>query len=118
MARAISASVEVMTEPPPMSEQEFGMLWLSADRPPEPEPREPLFARLRQAPLDGRDGRGAAKFADLEPHVRAAIASSGTADVLAVPEVHKLLRGILAGSPYLSTLIARDPARLVRLLAS
>src|SRR5262245_40029003 len=118
MARAISPSVEVMTELPPMSDQEFRMPWLSADRPLGPEPDEPLFARLRDAPLDGSDGRGAAKLADLEPHLHAAIASAGLADVLAVPEVRKLLGGILAGSPYLSTLIVRDPARLVRLLAS
>lgn len=78
----------------------------------------PLHTRLRDGPLGGEDGRVPALLADLEGQVRADPTWSTDAALLAAPAVRRLLEGILAGSPYLAGLMQRDPARLVRLLAT
>jgi [glutamine synthetase] adenylyltransferase / [glutamine synthetase]-adenylyl-L-tyrosine phosphorylase len=75
----------------------------------------PLHLRLRNAPLGSEDGRVRAVLADVQAHVRSMAADS---DLLGARAVRRLLGGIIAGSPYLTGLMQRDPARLVPLLAS
>ncbi len=79
----------------------------------------PLYQRLTCAPLAVSD----IKFDDDIATLRDGIenAESGKEDALSIlgrAEVGVLLRGILAGSPYLTGLIRTDPNRLVRLLAA
>ena len=75
---------------------------------PDPSAPLPLHQRLTTAP--------SASVADDDTRLDE-IATAAAADgVLAVPQVRRLLRGALAGSPYLTALMRRDPARLVRVL--
>lgn len=70
----------------------------------------PLYARLGDAP----SGIEAAHAAEGVRELEAAMADAG---FLATKPVRRLLGGILAGSPYLSGLVRRDPVRLVRVLS-
>ncbi|MCB1509477.1 MAG: bifunctional [glutamine synthetase] adenylyltransferase/[glutamine synthetase]-adenylyl-L-tyrosine phosphorylase [Hyphomicrobiaceae bacterium] len=72
----------------------------------------PLFERLTAAPV----GRGGNWNEDAAADVRKAAGNCEGAEVLSEPAVVRLVGGIFAGSPFLSGLIRRDPARLVRLL--
>ncbi len=68
-----------------------------------------LMDRLDRAPL-------ARINQDATPFIDEISAECGDPDLLQVPHVHRLIAGIDAGSPYLTGLIRRDPARLCRLL--
>jgi len=79
----------------------------------KPSVRAPLYARIRRTPLGSDDPRVADALGEIEAEMEEAARAAG----LSITEsVRQLLTGILAGSPYLSGLIRRDPARLVRLL--
>src|SRR5262249_38948205 len=62
----------------------------------------------------------------MDAHIESEIAAlaSGAAqgaalpEILQRPDVKDLLAGVLAGSPYLSGVIRRDPARLARVLGT
>jgi glutamate-ammonia-ligase adenylyltransferase len=68
-----------------------------------------LHARLVEAPADGETAEAVAALPDLE-------ADTALAEILRRPPVRRLIGGLLAGSPYLTGLVRRDPARLGRLL--
>jgi glutamate-ammonia-ligase adenylyltransferase len=73
-----------------------------------------LSQRLTRAPLGYDDPRIAGEIAELQAAVAAAGHDIG---VFALDPVRRLLGGILAGSPYLSGLIKRDPVCFQRLLS-
>ncbi len=80
-----------------------------------PSTSAPLYARLTRAPLGIDDPQVAAGVDELDVEMADALQVHG----MPVTEtVRRLIGGILAGSPYLSGLLRRDPARLVRLLAT
>jgi glutamate-ammonia-ligase adenylyltransferase len=72
----------------------------------------PFHVRLRDAPLGSEDGRVRAVLADLQGQVRSEAVLSADAELLAAPAVRRLVGGIIAGSPYLTALMQRDPVRL------
>ncbi len=74
----------------------------------------PLSDRLRQVPLGIDEPHVADAVRELEAEMGEASRAAG---FKMTDEVRKLLGGILAGSPYLSGLMRRDPARLVRVLS-
>ncbi|MBU1212940.1 MAG: bifunctional [glutamine synthetase] adenylyltransferase/[glutamine synthetase]-adenylyl-L-tyrosine phosphorylase [Alphaproteobacteria bacterium] len=82
--------------------------------------RGPLFQRLKRAPLAGDDARFDSDLAQLVAAIGNADADSANNDpaIFEAPAVTELLRGILAGSPYLAGLIRTAPHRLARLLAA
>ena len=71
----------------------------------------------RQAPLSDRLRR--APFGIEEPRITQAVREleAEMAGFTTTEPVQRLLGGVLAGSPYLSALMRRDPARLVRVLS-
>jgi glutamate-ammonia-ligase adenylyltransferase len=74
----------------------------------------PLWTRIRAAPFGGDEARVADEISEIE----AKVAGQAGSRLLAEPQVRRLIGGIFAGSPYLASLIRRDPARLVRLVSS
>lgn len=77
--------------------------------------RAPLFARLTRAPFGSNDDpRMAEDLREIEAGMAEAAPGAGS---LLTDQVQRLLGGILAGSPYISALVRRDPARLARLLS-
>lgn len=78
---------------------------------------EPLFERITETPFTAGDKRCAA-FADFVMVVRNSENHRGLAELLDRPRVESLLAGVAEGSPYLMGLMARDPARLERVLRS
>ena len=81
-----------------------------------PRAAQPFYARLCRAPL-GYDDPGISEgIAELEAGLAA---TPGIADaVVGHDAVRRLLGGMLAGSPYLTGLARRDPARLARILSA
>lgn len=79
----------------------------------KPSARAPLYARIRRTPLGADDPRVADALRELETDLEEAARAAGFSPT---EQVRELIAGILAGSPYLSGLIRRDPARLLRLL--
>lgn len=78
-------------------------------------PRQSLAARIREHPVAQEAGRGRQELAALKERT----AEAGTAPVGALDDerVQDLLAGTLEHSPYLSTLINRDPQRLLEILS-
>ncbi len=76
--------------------------------------RAPLIDRIRRAPLGSDDPRVVAAVQDLEAEMIEAARATG---LVLTERIRQFLNGIFVGSPYLSGLIRRDPARLVRMLA-
>ena len=74
-----------------------------------------LWQRLRDAPVSADEGQAAEQMQALRLE---AAENSELLDLIAKPGVARFLRGVFEGSPYLSTLVTRDTARLVRILGS
>jgi glutamate-ammonia-ligase adenylyltransferase len=74
---------------------------------------EPLFSRLSAAPVLGNEPRARELLAEIVEGVEI----DGRAP-LGSPAVERLLLGTLDGSPYVTALMRRSPARLARVLAS
>jgi [glutamine synthetase] adenylyltransferase / [glutamine synthetase]-adenylyl-L-tyrosine phosphorylase len=70
-----------------------------------------LAVRISAAPVCGDADRADARLADLH-------AAAGAPAILAGEPVQRLLRGVFAGSPYLTELILAEPPRLLRCLSS
>jgi len=75
-----------------------------------------LLTRLREAPLAGDDTRSSETMRGLAERAAADPALASLQEALADPRAQALLAGTFSGSPYLSGLIDRDPARLSRIL--
>jgi [glutamine synthetase] adenylyltransferase / [glutamine synthetase]-adenylyl-L-tyrosine phosphorylase len=84
----------------------------------------PLYLRLAAGPLAppvlgwpeaSAATAGGLPVDDIAAELLAAV-PAGDVAALTAPPVQRLLRGVFAGSPYLTQLIRRDPARLMRLL--
>ena len=75
-----------------------------------------LVERIKETPTTRRDPAVAAALAALRQTAHSDPALSALTEALDRPRVADLLTGIFSGSPYLSGLIDRDPARLQRLL--
>lgn len=73
-----------------------------------------LMARITASPYLPPDGPAPVALAEIEAAWKSA--SGPAADLLADDRVHRLIAGTLAGSPYLSGLMARDPKRVASLL--
>jgi glutamate-ammonia-ligase adenylyltransferase len=73
-----------------------------------------LQDRLRQAPFGAEDPHIAEAVRELEAEMADASRAAGSS---MTEQARQLLGGVLAGSPYLSGLMRRDPARLVRVLS-
>ncbi len=81
-----------------------------------PHVPEPLYARLRHAPYGYDDPGIADDVAEFEAEMGT---SADVADgLVGNTVVRRLLGGVFAGSPYLSGLAKRDPARLARVLSA
>ena len=76
----------------------------------------PLFRRLVTAPVGSDEARIAEAMAEID--ATAGRATDDSAAIIAQPNVRLLLGDVLAGSPYLSGLMRRDPARLLRVLGT
>ncbi len=76
----------------------------------------PLHKRLTTAPLAADDPRIAKDVEELAGGSAQKPEIADLADLLGKPNVNALIAGIYSGSPYLTGLIRRDPARLLRLL--
>jgi glutamate-ammonia-ligase adenylyltransferase len=79
----------------------------------DPKQTFPLARRITAAPLGDHDSVAADRLAELR-----AMLAAPEATILDDREVARLIRGIFAGSPYLSGLIRQNPERLLRLLAA
>ena len=77
---------------------------------------DPLHARLVEAPHRHDGVRAEAMLADLIAETADAAVQSRLTELTADARVRAVLLGIFACSPYLTGLVRRDPARLVRLL--
>ena len=75
-----------------------------------------FIERIKAAPLAIEEHERAGALARLREQAGADPQLAGLARSLADPRVAKLLAGVFSGSPYLSGLIDRDPARLQRIL--
>jgi len=76
-----------------------------------------LGKRLGAAPVVHDRQQAARVLADLGERVRQDASLAPLAGVLDAVPVRELLAGIFGASPFLTALIERDPARLLRLLA-
>lgn len=72
--------------------------------------------RIREVPVTLLDARVTAQLADLETAVAAEAGLTPLQALLATGKVRSLVTGVLTGSPYLTSLMQRDPARLQRIL--
>ncbi|HWK33872.1 MAG TPA: bifunctional [glutamine synthetase] adenylyltransferase/[glutamine synthetase]-adenylyl-L-tyrosine phosphorylase, partial [Hyphomicrobium sp.] len=75
-----------------------------------------LLVRLSEAPLAGDDTRSIETMRVLAERAAVDPALASLQEALAGPRAQALLAGTFSGSPYLSGLIERDPARLSRIL--
>jgi glutamate-ammonia-ligase adenylyltransferase len=75
-----------------------------------------LSACITAAPVAHKDARVEAQLAELRERARAGPELAPLAAVLESERVANLLRGVFSGSPFLTGLITRDPARLERVL--
>jgi len=71
---------------------------------------------IREAPIPFDPASADDRLGELRTEARASLPEAG--DLLDEPRVRALLQGILGCSPYLTGLVRRDPARLLRLLAA
>jgi glutamate-ammonia-ligase adenylyltransferase len=71
---------------------------------------------IREAPIPFDPASADDRLGELRTEARASLPEAG--DLLDEPRVRALLHGILGCSPYLTGLVRRDPARLLRLLAA
>ncbi|HEY8368594.1 MAG TPA: bifunctional [glutamine synthetase] adenylyltransferase/[glutamine synthetase]-adenylyl-L-tyrosine phosphorylase, partial [Thermodesulfobacteriota bacterium] len=78
----------------------------------------PLHQRIRDRPALQDDARAAAELGRLADRCRGEPGLERLGALIATPEVGGLLSGIFAASPYLTSLIERDPASLQAALAS
>lgn len=76
----------------------------------------PLRDRLRDAPIPHDRERAGGQMADLETACHDQPVLAPLLDALRRPPIRNLLSGIFGCSPYLSGLVNRDPARLLRVL--
>ncbi len=76
----------------------------------------PLRDRIRDAPVPHDRARVGVQMADLEAACREQPSLAALLEHLRDPSTRNLIAGIFGCSPYLSGLIQRDPARLLRLL--
>ena len=76
----------------------------------------PLAERIAETPLVADAESMARDLADLREAIAADPALAALGRLLDEPPVRDLITGVLGGSPYLTALIRRDPARLLRLL--
>ena len=76
----------------------------------------PLYARLSAAPLAHDPVSAAARLDDLQAEALEAGDAARLAALIERPDVQALLSGIAGCSPYLTGLMRRDSARLVRVL--
>ena len=74
----------------------------------------PLYERLMRAPIAVDAARVSQSFDEF----KAQCEGDSSVAVLDQPQVKALIEGIFSGSPYLSSLIQRDPARLLRILTT
>ena len=74
---------------------------------------KPFLERISAAPFSGADEGSQSTLASLRVQAQAA---PELAALLEDRRVSELLAGVFAGSPYLTGLIERDPARLTRIL--
>jgi glutamate-ammonia-ligase adenylyltransferase len=79
-------------------------------------PPLPLRDCIRDAPIPHDRRRVEVQMADLEAACREQPSLAPLLERLSQPRVRDLIAGILGCSPYLSGLVQRDPARLLRLL--
>lgn len=82
-----------------------------------------LASRIVATPQSGDPERTSARLADLIAATAEAVSAgsarpSVTVDLLDQEAVQRLLRGVIAGSPYLTELMFADPMRLLRCLAA
>ncbi|MFM9848772.1 MAG: bifunctional [glutamine synthetase] adenylyltransferase/[glutamine synthetase]-adenylyl-L-tyrosine phosphorylase [Hyphomicrobiaceae bacterium] len=76
----------------------------------------PLRERLREAPIPHDHTRVDVQMGDFEVACREQPSLSPLLERLRDPRVRDLVNGVFGCSPYLSGLVQRDPARLLRLL--
>jgi glutamate-ammonia-ligase adenylyltransferase len=77
----------------------------------------PLHARISAAPVAQEAERADRALADLTQRCRIEAGLAELGRLIAAPAVRNLLTGILGASPYLTSLIERDPESLERTLA-
>ncbi len=77
-----------------------------------------LADRLRSGPLDDERGSGQADIAALAEEIAGEPALGALSAALGDAHIGHLLAGVMAGSPYLKSLIRRDPGRLQRILCA
>jgi len=83
----------------------------------ETESFRPFAERVGEVPEANDDGRALAALNALRERVGSDAALAPLRAVLEQPRTAALLRGVFAGSPYLTGLIERDPGRLQRILS-
>ncbi|MDX2288533.1 MAG: bifunctional [glutamine synthetase] adenylyltransferase/[glutamine synthetase]-adenylyl-L-tyrosine phosphorylase [Hyphomicrobiaceae bacterium] len=86
-----------------------------------PEHQVAFHARIREWPVVDADDAAGSDVAALEAALYGSMANdpaNGDLACLDGAPVKQLLQGVLTGSPYLSVLMRRDPARLVRILSN
>ncbi len=76
-----------------------------------------LAERLTEAPVAPKGGRGAILFSEFSADVGKQDGTPEFAQLLASERVRNLLSGVFESSPYLTSLIRRDPARLLQCLS-
>jgi len=85
---------------------------MSADR--SSNDGKPLFQRIVSAPTVHDGERASRALADLEQRCSSATDLAELGRLIGVPAVRGLLAGIFGASPYLTSLIERNPASLLR----
>ncbi|MDP1908439.1 MAG: bifunctional [glutamine synthetase] adenylyltransferase/[glutamine synthetase]-adenylyl-L-tyrosine phosphorylase, partial [Hyphomicrobium sp.] len=80
--------------------------------------RRPFIERIGETPAARDDARTRGAIAALKERARSDAALAPLAATLENPRAIELLAGIFTGSPYLSGLIERDPARLALILTT
>ena len=75
----------------------------------------PFIERVSEAPTARNDARTLGAMAALTERARADAALAPLSDALGNPRATELLAGIFSGSPFLTGLIERDPARLEKI---
>lgn len=84
----------------------------------EEQHNRPFSARISAAPLAREEQRTLGAIATLSERARTDAGLAPLHALLDEPRTRKLLAGVFSGSPYLTSLIERDPLRLQRILAS
>ncbi len=76
-----------------------------------------LAGQLREAPAAPKGGHGEILFSEFAADAAVLGSAAGLEELLAHEPVRHLLSGMFESSPYLTTLVRRDPSRLLRCLA-